>query len=249
MSLAHHCRMANVDSERRSTKNIQLSAKDECHSAELFGTAGLSMAGLSMTRLSMAGLSSRGGRRLGKLAGLTVSSVVALGLLSACGGGTSEKNIPSTSACADADASWPAEATQFEDEVLEIVNQRRAEGATCGSESYPAAPALKMNADLRCAARLHSRDMAEQGYFDHESLDGRSFSDRIKEAGYTGSPVGENIASGQKTPESVMESWMSSDGHCRNIMKAKTNEFGVGFITGGEYGTLWTETFSTGSSD
>ena len=67
----------------------------------------------------------------------------------------------------------------YEDQVLVLINQRRASGATCGGTAYPPVPALTMNGNLRTAARGHSEDMATQNYFSHTSLDGRTFSQRI----------------------------------------------------------------------
>src|SRR5690348_15824948 len=73
--------------------------------------------------------------------------------------------------------------TRLEDEVLMWVNIRRAQGADCGSVHYPATAALTMNANLRLSARRHSQDMADQNYFSHTSLDGRTFDQRIRAAG------------------------------------------------------------------
>ena len=44
--------------------------------------------------------------------------------------------------------------------------------------------ALSLDPRLSSAARRHARDMAERNYFDHTSLDGSSFVDRIRRAGY-----------------------------------------------------------------
>ncbi|MFI5178908.1 MAG: CAP domain-containing protein [Vicinamibacterales bacterium] len=133
--------------------------------------------------------------------------------------------------------------TAFEDQVLVLVNQQRALGATCGGTAYPAAGALYMNANLRIAARLHSVDMATNNYFSHTSLDGRTFDQRIFNAGYTGSyPLGENIAAGQPTPASVVAAWMASPGHCTNIMTAGFHAIGIGyaFSASSTYGHYWT---------
>lgn len=54
---------------------------------------------------------------------------------------------------------------------------------------------LTGNALLHAAARAHSRDMIDQDYFDHLSLDGRTPWDRMAAAGYVGfSAAAENIA-------------------------------------------------------
>jgi uncharacterized protein YkwD len=132
--------------------------------------------------------------------------------------------------------------SSFEDEVLSLVNARRAAGATCGGTSYAPAAALGMNARLRSAARLHSQDMAANNYFSHTSQDGRTFDERIRDAGYTGSSLGENIAAGPSSPQSVVNAWMGSAGHCRNIMNSAYRDAGIGYAYdgGSTYRHYWT---------
>ena len=55
--------------------------------------------------------------------------------------------------------------------------------------------------------------------------------------------AGENIAAGQPDPKSVVTSWMNSPGHRANILSKSYTEIGVGFASGGTYGTYWTEDF------
>jgi uncharacterized protein YkwD len=100
-----------------------------------------------------------------------------------------------------------------------------------------------MDPALRRAARLHSADMAENNYFDHNSQDGRSPWQRMGEAGYTGQPAAENIAAGNRTAAATFEQWRQSDGHCRNMMAQNANEIGIGYAEGGSYGAYWTQTF------
>jgi uncharacterized protein YkwD len=133
--------------------------------------------------------------------------------------------------------------TAFEDQVLVLVNQKRAAGATCGGTAYPAVGPLYMNGNLRTAAQNHSFDMATQNYFSHTSLDGRTFDQRILNAGYSGAyPLGENIAAGQTTPQFVVDAWMASPGHCTNIMNGSFNSAGVGygFNSSSTYVHYWT---------
>ena len=83
----------------------------------------------------------------------------------------------------------------FEGEVIALVNQHRAAGASCGGNPYPAVDPLSLDTNLRAAARAHSADMGTNGYFSHTSQDGTTFSQRIWNLGYSGGfPVGENIA-------------------------------------------------------
>ena len=149
----------------------------------------------------------------------------------------------------DATVSVSAAATgnsALEDQVFALVNSRRSAGAMCGSTSYGPTVALVMNSKLRTAAREHSQDMAANNYVSHTSLDGRTFDERIWDAGYTGSgPLGENIAAGQSSPSSVVNGWMGSPGHCRNIMNPDFRAIGVGYAysASATYGHYWTLTF------
>ena len=131
-----------------------------------------------------------------------------------------------------------------EQRVLDLTNQARAVARSCGTTSYPAAPALTWNASLATAARNHASDMAVRNYFSHASQDGRTFVQRATNAGYSGyRALGENIAAGQPTPESVVAGWLNSPGHCSNIMNADFRELGVGVGTGGSYGIYWVQDF------
>ncbi|HKU42400.1 MAG TPA: CAP domain-containing protein [Polyangiales bacterium] len=145
-------------------------------------------------------------------------------------------------------ATWPSAWTQFEDQVLALTNQRRAAGATCGTTVYPACAALVANTKLREAARCHSLDMATQNYFSHTGLDGSNPGARIAAAGYSATAWGENIAAGYGTPESVVNGWMTSEGHCRNILNCRLLQLGVGygFDTDSSYDHYWTQDFGTG---
>ncbi|HSC87747.1 MAG TPA: CAP domain-containing protein, partial [Polyangiaceae bacterium] len=83
-------------------------------------------------------------------------------------GGTSpaEPEVPDNAACA-AVSDWPSARSEEEEQVLALVNQRRASGASCGGTAMPAVAPLTMDPYLRCAARLHSLDMAQRDYFSH----------------------------------------------------------------------------------
>ncbi|MEU6731112.1 CAP domain-containing protein [Nonomuraea wenchangensis] len=123
-----------------------------------------------------------------------------------------------------------------ENEVVRLVNAERAK-AGCGP--------LTHDAQLRAAAFGHSDDMAKQNYFSHTSKDGRSFTDRIRAAGFTGgSAWAENIAFGQSSPASVMQSWMNSAGHKANILNCRFNLIGVGAAKNAQGRIYWTQDFA-----
>ncbi|NVB37129.1 CAP domain-containing protein [Pseudenhygromyxa sp. WMMC2535] len=157
-------------------------------------------------------------------------------LLAACTDeGTADEGYPADeggsefNAHCEAQADWDPEWAQFEADVVVLVNENRAAGATCGSESFDPAGPMVAEAQLRCAARLHSQDMSERGFFDHTNPDGLSPWDRVDLTDYTGFAVGENIAYGYPDPEAVMAGWMDSPGHCSNIMNPNADQIGVGY--------------------
>lgn len=98
-----------------------------------------------------------------------------------------------------------------------------------------------LSVDLRlvAAAQGHADDMSENGYFSHTGRDGREFDDRISAEGHP-SPAGENIAAGQETAEAVVQAWMDSPGHRRNILDCSFSSIGVGYAATGDY---WVQNF------
>jgi uncharacterized protein YkwD len=148
--------------------------------------------------------------------------------------------VPNTPHCAAA-AAWNVQWSGYENEVLRLSNEYRRTGATCGTTPYAPAPALTMSPALRCAARLHSKDMIDRAYFSHTTPDGVTFSQRITQAGYSWRTAGENIASGYRTPREVVDGWIKSPGHCQNLMKSAFTQIGIGFYQGNS----WTQDFGT----
>jgi uncharacterized protein YkwD len=132
----------------------------------------------------------------------------------------------------------------FQAEVLRVVNQYRAAGASCGARGvYPPAAALAWQSQLTSAAYGHSRDMADHNYFSHTSLDGRSLSDRINATGYVWSSIGENIAAGYGSIQAVVDGWIASDGHCANLMNPNFTQFGLACARNdtSTYRVYWTQ--------
>ncbi|WP_188187224.1 CAP domain-containing protein [Nonomuraea sp. SYSU D8015] len=126
--------------------------------------------------------------------------------------------------------------TAEENEVVRLTNAERAKGGC---------KPLTHDPQLRAAAFGHSDDMAKNNYFDHTSRDGRSFTDRIRAAGFTGGTSwAENIAFGQRTPAEVVQGWMNSPGHRANIMNCRFNLIGVGAAKNSQGRIYWTQNFA-----
>lgn len=123
-------------------------------------------------------------------------------------------------------------------QILNLVNEHRAAGTDCKSRDNDAMGDLVWNDELAKAALDHSIDMATNNYFSHTGLNGSNFSERARAAGYTGGLGGENIARGQRTEESVIQAWMDSDGHCKNIMNSGFKEIGIARSETGNYWTM-----------
>ena len=156
------------------------------------------------------------------------------------------ENLPPSTACDVIEENWPAQWSEYEQAVVDLVNERRAVSQDCGSEGqFAPVPPVSANTQLACAARRHSLDMAQRGYFSHVDPDGVAPDTRILATGYQPRAMGENIAAGAATPLMVVNGWMESDGHCRNIMDATFTELGVGYIVDEttQYRRYWTQAF------
>ena len=122
--------------------------------------------------------------------------------------------------------------------LVDLVNRYRTEGCTCGSEQMPPVGTITWNETLAKAAYLHSKDMKQNNYFSHTGKDGSNAGERIERQGYNWRTYGENIAEGYTNEQAVIEGWIDSEGHCRNIMKASFEEMGIG-----REANYWTQVF------
>jgi uncharacterized protein YkwD len=91
---------------------------------------------------------------------------------------------------------------------------------------------LDLNPQLDRAAQSHAVDMLRRSYFDHRGLDGSTTLDRVLAAGYPARSVGENIAEGQFTVDEVVDGWLASPGHRRNLLDKRFRELGLGLALG-----------------
>jgi uncharacterized protein YkwD len=117
--------------------------------------------------------------------------------------------------------------------VVCLINRERAERGL---------PALQANADLDHSAQRWTQVMVTH----HEFTHGTDFAGRISAAGFRWSRAGENIATGYRTPASVVRGWMASTGHCENILDPGYRSVGTGVSPGAalpsDPGT-WTQDF------
>ncbi len=124
--------------------------------------------------------------------------------------------------------------SEIEREIVERTNAERKKQDL---------PELKPNPQLFLAARKHTENMARLDKMAHE-LEGKKPSDRVKETGYPGSYVGENVAYGLRNAEEVVKGWMGSEGHRKNILEANYTEIGIGVAKAANGALYFTQVFA-----
>ncbi|TGB05518.1 SafA/ExsA family spore coat assembly protein [Halobacillus salinus] len=121
-----------------------------------------------------------------------------------------------------------------EQQVIDLTNQERAKQGLSP---------LKGNWQLSRVARYKSRDMRDKGYFSHQSPTYGSPFEMMRSFNVSYRRAAENIAAGQRTPQEVVDGWMNSPGHRKNILDPNLRQIGVGYAKGGSYGHYWTQMF------
>lgn len=131
-------------------------------------------------------------------------------------------------------------ATVNRTKMLQLVNDVRKRGCQCGDTYYYPAPPVAWNKQLELAAYNHTTDMAKNKFFSHQASDGSRGGKRLDRVGYKWKTFGENIGQGYKTEKEMLDGWLSSPGHCKNIMNKAYTEMGVARAR-----TLWTQEFGS----
>ena len=114
--------------------------------------------------------------------------------------------------------------------VLSLTNIVRTEVA--------GAPALTLNEALTNAAQRHALSMAELGSLVHTGWLQELFA-----AGYKGTGMAQNIASGFPTMEAALEGWLESPSHRQNLLSSQWTETGVGCAIDPNGRIWWTQNF------
>jgi uncharacterized protein YkwD len=89
---------------------------------------------------------------------------------------------------------------------------------------------LKVDATLVRAARAHSLEMLQGGFFSHGDFHGRMVAFHV-----TGPQAGENLAWGNGSyaqPSSIVAEWLASPGHRANLLRSGWTRIGIGVVQG-----------------
>lgn len=103
---------------------------------------------------------------------------------------------------------------------------------------------LSYSSSISDTARKHSKDMANNNYFDHNNLSGESPFDRLEADGHDFNAAGENLAYGQASSIYAHQGLMNSLGHRKNILKKEFNTLGVGVDFNKNRQPYWTENYT-----
>jgi uncharacterized protein YkwD len=116
---------------------------------------------------------------------------------------------------------------EAETSLLELLNRERREAEVAD---------LKPNRKLMAAARIHAQNMAALDKGSHELTEAkegwRTPNDRLEYVKYQGFGWGENIAWGSVGLETLVQGWMDSEPHRRNMLSTSFDEVGLGVVRG-----------------
>ena len=121
--------------------------------------------------------------------------------------------------------------SEYARQVVDLTNEQRRKNGLAD---------LQMDTQLSQVAQTKSQDMQKNGYFSHTSPTYGSPFDMMRDFGVSYRTAGENIAQGQRTPQEVVNAWMNSAGHRKNILNGNFTHIGVGYEASGNH---WTQMF------
>lgn len=120
------------------------------------------------------------------------------------------------------------------EEVIDLVNSER---------SAQKRSALKSDDILNTIAEQRAREIAVK--FSHTRPDGSKCSSLLQENDIVNVYAGENIAAGHRSAEEVMDTWMNSSGHRKNILNENYTRIGVGIYEASDGNTYWVQVFTS----
>ena len=122
----------------------------------------------------------------------------------------------------------------FADEVHRLTNIERANAGLAQ---------LGKSSSLTEAAQIRAREALVRLDQEHRRPDGREFFTVLDDSNVEYRFAGENLAAGQRTPAEVVQGWMGSQGHRRNILSADFGHLGVGAAIGDDGRIYWAQLF------
>ena len=109
------------------------------------------------------------------------------------------------------------------EKVIELTNKERQANNL---------PILTYNKELSEAAQAKAIDMFANNYWAHVSPQGTEPWTFMNNAGYGYLHAGENLARDFNNPNSIVEAWMASPTHKRNILDGRYRDIGIAVVDG-----------------
>jgi uncharacterized protein YkwD len=132
---------------------------------------------------------------------------------------------------------------------LEAVRAGMLERVNAARRSAGLSP-LRRSPDLDLAAQAYARDLLARGAYSHHGPEGSTPLSRAAAAGYRASLIAENLHDRAAPLETVLDEWLRSPGHRRNLLDPDAAELGLGLAIGPGYGTdtggyrvIWVQSF------
>lgn len=94
--------------------------------------------------------------------------------------------------------------------------------------------ALEYSEKASGCVREHCEDMSARNYFSHDTPEGVSSAQRMKNSGIEYGSCGENLAAGYLDAFGMADGWYNSSGHRKNMLDSKFGYLGVGVARGNE---------------
>jgi len=104
-------------------------------------------------------------------------------------------------------------------QIVELINKRRLENNS---------PPISSSFLLSEAAYKRAQDMVTRNYWSHQTPEGLPFSSFVDSKKYPWVYLGENLAANFTTSERIVEAWLESPAHRRNVLNPEWQDIGVG---------------------
>lgn len=101
---------------------------------------------------------------------------------------------------------------------------------------------LTLDPSLAEAAKAHAADLAARDAISHYGRDGSTPDKRVAATGYDAVITGENVATGQRDFDEVLDGWLDSESHRRTLLLPEAVHTGLALVYNpkASYRTFWT---------
>lgn len=91
---------------------------------------------------------------------------------------------------------------------------------------------LKPNEKLNKAAQLKAEDMITRNYFSHTGPEGKTPWVWLDQVNYKYAAAGENLAVDVSDPKVLINAWLASPSHAKNVLNTNFTDIGIGIAKG-----------------